>query len=164
MSFSEKKKEIVGARDWLASCGVPKSHIVGHRSPFLSDDPDVRKILSDNGYHYDSSIGEVFDSPTSPSATKRLFPYTMDKGVAQLYSCKWYSNINHCTKSEKHPGLMEIPLYMYQSGPNKPSSPNLMDPVNPYKVLAAEFKRNYLANRAPIGIWSHTSTGHLKKK
>ena len=164
MSFEEKTKQIVGAKEWLSKCGIPKNDIVGHRSPFLSDDADVRKILFQNGYLYDTSIGEVFDSPTSPSATKRVFPYTMDKGIAQMYSCKWFSNINHCEKSEKHAGLMEIPLWMYQKSSNTPSNPDLMDPANPYKVLKAELDRNYKANRAPIGIWTHTSTGYLTKE
>jgi hypothetical protein len=39
-----------------------------------------------------------------------------------------------------------------------------MDPPNPYKILKAEFDRNYAANRAPVGIWTHSSaTGYLTK-
>lgn len=164
LSYSEKKKEIVGVRNWLTKCGIPRSSIWGHRSPYLSDDAAVRTIVNRAGYKYDTSIGEVYDSPTSPSSKKRLLPYSMDKGVAQLYSCKWYGNINHCTKSEKHRGLMEIPIWMLQKASNTPSVTDLMDPQKPYKVLKAEFDRNYKANRAPVGIWTHTSTGYLTKK
>lgn len=164
LSNSEKKKEIVGIQNWITKCGLPKSSIWGHRSPYLSDDAAVRTILDQSGYRYDTSIPEVYDSPTSPSANRRLLPYTMDKGVAQMYSCKWFGNINHCTSSEKHAGLIEIPLWMYQKSSNTPSVNDLMDPPNPYKILKAEFDRNYIANRAPVGIWTHTSTGYLTKK
>ena len=164
MSTSEKKKEILGVQNWIVNCGIPKASLWGHRSPFLSDDPTVRTILTQAGFKYDSSIAEVFDSPTSPSAQKRLLPYTMDKGVAQLYSCKWFDNINHCSSAEKHAGLMEIPLWMYQKKSDTPSAQDLMDPSNPYQTLKAEFDRNYAANRAPVGIWTHTSTGYLTKQ
>ncbi len=164
MSTSEKRKEIVGVQNWIAKCGIPKAAVWGHRSPFLSDDPEVRNILDQAGYRYDTSIPEVYDSPTSPSAQKRLLPYSMTNGVAQQYSCKWFDNINHCTKTEKHPGLMEIPLWMYQKSSDTPSAQDLMDPASPYKVLKAEFDRNYAANRAPVGIWTHTSTGYLTKQ
>jgi peptidoglycan/xylan/chitin deacetylase (PgdA/CDA1 family) len=164
MSTPEKKKEIIGVQNWIAKCGIPKTSIWGHRSPFLSDDPEVRTILDSAGYKYDTSIAEVYDSPTSPSAQKRLLPYSMTKGVAQLYSCKWFDNINHCTSEERHPRLMEIPMWMYQKSSDTPSSNDLMDPPNPYKVLKAEFDRNYAANRAPVGIWTHTSTGYLTKQ
>lgn len=164
MSTSEKKKEILGVMNWITKCGVPKSTVWGHRSPFLSDDAEVRTILQQAGFKYDTSIPEVYNSPTSPSAQKRLLPYTMSKGVAQLYSCKWFNDINHCTKEEKHPGLMEIPIWMYQKGPDSASTKDLMDPPNAYSVLKAEFDRNYSGNRAPVGIWTHTSTGYLTKQ
>jgi hypothetical protein len=46
LSKSEIKKEIVGARDTLVKCGIPKSAIQGFRCPYLSDKPDVRTVLA----------------------------------------------------------------------------------------------------------------------
>ena len=164
MSSAKKKKEILGARDWINKCGIPLANIAGHRSPYLEDDPEVRSILKDAGYLYDSSITEVYDSPTSPSYDKRLFPYSFDKGNPQVYSCKWFDNINHCTKDEKHVGLMEVPMWYYQKKSDSGSAGDIMDPKNPYDILKAEFDRNYAAHRAPVGIWTHTSTGYLTKQ
>lgn len=164
MSTAQKKKEIVGARDWIVKCGIPAKDVVGHRSPYLSDDPQVRKILNDNGFLYDSSIGEKFNSPTSPSAEKRLLPYCLYKGNKQIQSCQYFDNINHCTKTEKYPNLYEIPLWLCQTSPDTAATPDMMDPTNPYTTLKREFDRNYRGNRAPVGIWTHsTATNYLTK-
>ena len=61
--------------------------MVGFRAPYLVHNPPVRKVLADNGLLYDSSILEYWPSPTSPNATQRLFPYTMDAGIPQVRSC-----------------------------------------------------------------------------
>lgn len=47
---AQVKKEIVGSRDKIASCGVPHSKVVGFRTPFLSDSPTVRQVLADYGF------------------------------------------------------------------------------------------------------------------
>lgn len=44
------KKEIVGSRDKIASCGIPESKVAGFRTPFLSDSPTVRQALADAGF------------------------------------------------------------------------------------------------------------------
>lgn len=44
------KKEIVGGRDAIAKCGVPKAALQGFRTPFLSDRPEVRQVLFENGF------------------------------------------------------------------------------------------------------------------
>lgn len=81
------------------------------------------------------------------------------------FSCsKYWDNINHCQASESYSNLWELPLYQYQKGPYQASTSDLMDPENPYDILKAEFKRRYKGNRAPLGIWTHTSTGYLKQK
>jgi hypothetical protein len=89
----------------------------------------------------------------------------MKHGIAQMQSCGWFgSNLNRCSKSER-PDLVQIPMYMYQKGPSKPSVKGLMDPAGAYKVLKREFERNYRsANRLPVAIYTHsTSTGYLDK-
>ena len=61
--------------------------------------------------------------------------------------------------------MVEIPMYMYQRGPSKPSVKGLMDPPGAFSVLKREFERNYHSvNRLPVGIYTHsTSTGYLDK-
>lgn len=46
-------EELVGARSRLAECGLPESAVVGARTPFLRINPEVRRILHDNGFLYD---------------------------------------------------------------------------------------------------------------
>jgi hypothetical protein len=166
MSYGEKKAQITGSRLWLAKClGKFSKDIVGHRSPFLSDDADVRKILSDEGYLYDSSIPEVYNSPSSPSASKRAWPYRLSGGIKQLYSCRWFSDINHCSANERYSKLFEIPMWLYQKGPDSPRTPDIMDPPNAFAVLKAELDNNMRGNKAPVGIWTHSiTTGYLTSK
>ena len=39
-----------------------------------------------------------------------------------------------------------------------------MDVPNPYPIFKAELDSNMMGNKAPIGIWSHsTATGYLTK-
>ena len=53
-------------------------------APNLVHNPQLRGVLQTAGYSYDSSILEAFNSATSPSFAQRLFPYTLDNGVAQV--------------------------------------------------------------------------------
>ena len=86
---SDPKSEILGAKEWLRDeCGIPEADLVGFRCPYLEHDPDVRKVLAKNDFLYDSSIIEHPGfSKSSPSAGNRLWPYTMDYGIAQ--DCHW---------------------------------------------------------------------------
>jgi hypothetical protein len=166
LSASEKKKEVTDVRNWLINeCGLPAGDVVGNRMPYLLGDPSLREYLSDAGYLYDSSMPEFYNSKSSPSGSRKILPYNMKYGIAQLQSCGWFgSNLNKCSKSER-PDLVQIPMYMYQKGPSKPSVKGLMDPAGAYKVLKREFERNYRSsNRLPVAIYTHsTSTGYLDK-
>lgn len=166
LSSAEKKKEIFGVRKWLTEeCGIPSKDVRGQRNPYLLGDPEMRKYMVEAGYDYDTSLPEHYNSKSSPSAGRRAWPYNMKYGIVQTDSCNYFGeNLNKCSKSER-PNLVQIPMWMYQKGPGRPSSKNLMDPPNAYKVLKAELKRNYNANRAPVGIWTHsTSTRFLDQK
>jgi hypothetical protein len=160
----EKKKEVRNVRNWLINtCKIPAKDVRGWRSPYLADDDKVRKYIEEAGYQYDTSMPEFFNSNTSPSPGRRVWPHTLDKGIQMTKACRYFGNINNCQSNEKH-NLYEIPMWMYQSRSHKPSSKGLMDPPNAYKILKAELHRNYKSHRAPIGIWTHsTSTGYLNK-
>lgn len=58
--------------------------LVGFRTPLLAHNPPVRQALAQAGFLYDSSIPEVWPGATSPNATARLWPYTMDYGIPQV--------------------------------------------------------------------------------
>lgn len=163
-SKSEKTKAIVDARNWIIKCGVPASQVVGHRSPYLKDDADVRAILANNGFLYDTSILEIFNSPSSPSASRRLWPYGLSGGIKQMFSCKWFDNTNGCSASEK-PKISEIPMWVVQKGAEKPAASDVMDYPNAYENYKRELDRNMKGNRAPVGIFTHsTTTGYLTKR
>ncbi len=47
------ESQVLGGRRQLADCGVPEGDIVGFRAPFLSVDPQLRRVLHDGGFLYD---------------------------------------------------------------------------------------------------------------
>lgn len=57
---------------------------MGFRTPLLAHNPPVRQVLAQSGFLYDSSIPEVWPGATSPNATARLYPYSMDNGIPQV--------------------------------------------------------------------------------
>ncbi len=62
----------MGGRDAIAKCGIPKAALRGFRCPYLSDKPEVRQVLFESGFRYDSTIG-------AHGGNNRQFPATMDK-------------------------------------------------------------------------------------
>ena len=162
LSSSEKKKEVTGVRNWLINeCGIPSSDVIGNRMPYLLGDSELRRYLADAGYLYDASMPEFYNSKSSPSGSKKILPYNMKYGIAQMQSCGWFgSNLNRCSATER-PDLVQIPMYMYQRGPSKPSVKGLMDPPGAFKVLRREFERNYHSvNRLPVAIYTHSTSTH----
>ena len=105
MSYAQVQQQIAGARATLAACGIPASSIVGFRTPYLSDSPTVRKVLSDAGFRYDSSIGQN-------GGASRPWPAPISGGMP--FDCAVAGN--QCSKSESYPSLIEVPLYGYPGG------------------------------------------------
>jgi hypothetical protein len=58
MERSKLVNEIVGARDKLVDCGVPKEDVVGLRTPYLDTDTAVREVLHQNGFLYEAALIE----------------------------------------------------------------------------------------------------------
>ncbi|KAI7836286.1 hypothetical protein COHA_009835 [Chlorella ohadii] len=147
---AEIKQEIVGGRDAIARCGIPKAALRGFRCPYLSDKPEVRQVLFENGFRYDSTIG-------AHGGNNRQFPATMDKGVP--YNCDQAGQM--CSKSERYPGMWQVPLY-------ETSDHNLMDyctnentgaprpGCSAFQALKEQFDDSYNGNRAPTQILIHT--------
>lgn len=156
LSDSAASDEILGARKWLnETCRIPLSDLIGFRSPFLVNRPAVRKTLSDAGYLYDSTLNEHFPSDTSPDSGSRLWPYTLNGGVAQ--DCTWIGPPDTvCDESESYPGLWEVPMWDQQANPTNDEGAYTMDyegDVNAF--LQKNFAWTYGGNRAPFPIYIH---------
>ncbi len=117
MDYKDIETEITGQREWLINqCGMSPDDVVGHRSPYLVNNPQHRQALEKGGFLYDSTISEhwpnlgLSDSEpgtTSPNGGSRLWPYTMDYGIAQ--NCDWTGNL--CKEEESYKGLWEVPVW-----------------------------------------------------
>lgn len=44
------EEEIGGARDDIVKCGIPAEDVVGFRTPYLADKPEVRETLYEDGF------------------------------------------------------------------------------------------------------------------
>ncbi|KAI3424258.1 hypothetical protein D9Q98_009612 [Chlorella vulgaris] len=145
--------QIVGARDWLVkTAGIPKADVVGFRAPFLIFDPTQRDVLAGNGFKWDSSISEQYPSTTSPSASERLWPYTMDYGIPQNCAI----STGTCSVDERHPGLWEFPMWNVQDKTG--ATVASMDPLgDAYELYKQQFDERYSGNRAPLGIYIHAA-------
>lgn len=105
LSYAQIQQQILGARSTIAACGIPATSIVGFRTPYLSDSPTVRQVLSDAGFRYDSTIGQN-------GGAARPWPARISGGMP--YDCDVAGN--QCSKSESYPSLYEVPLYGYPGG------------------------------------------------
>lgn len=155
---AEKEDQIVSVRTWLnESCGIPESDMVGMRNPFLITNPGIRKVQSEAGFLYDSSINEHWTKdgmwPTSKDGGNRLWPYTFDNGIPQI--CDATGPDGSCTKDEKYRGLWEVPVWVLQTS-NYPMDAYAMDPGgNVFELLKINFDAAYNGNRAPVPIYMH---------
>jgi hypothetical protein len=59
---------------------TPEAQIRGFRFPFLATKDTVFTILQQNGFTYDSSLGDYLGFGVTP-ATDFLWPYTLDYGA-----------------------------------------------------------------------------------
>ena len=156
------EQEMMGARDDLIKCGIPKEKLVGFRAPYLVHNPEVRGILKKNGMLYDSSIIDYISSqsPTTHSFGQRLWPYSMDNGIAQDCS---YTPAGQCSVTEKYPGMWEVPLWPLLNGPvDKDNNAYSMDPEGGFggdllTLLKTNFDQAYTGNRAPFPLFTHAT-------
>jgi hypothetical protein len=88
------EEEVGGAKDELVRCGLPADEVAGFRTPYLADKPEVREVLAELGFRYDSTIG-VRGGPSKP------WPATMESGVP--FDCG--NSGNDCDGGESYPGM-----------------------------------------------------------
>lgn len=174
--FVDTEKEIVGTRQWLINdCKIPEGDINGWRSPYLINNPIHRESIVKAGYTYDSTINEhypdqsLFNSEpdtVSPNGGARVWPYTMDFGIAQ--NCAWTGNV--CKPEERYKGLWEVPVWNIQTD-NYPENAYALDvcatdipaanekktpPCDIFGLLKENFDNAYAGNRAPVPLYFHS--------
>lgn len=166
--YPNTEEEIVGQREWLINeCGIPEEDVVGHRSPYLANNPKHREALQKGGFLYDSTINEHWPdsrlpgsepNSVSPNGKSRVWPYTMDYGIPQ--NCKWTGNL--CNDDEKYKGLWEVPVWNIQTDfyPDNAFALDPCDmsklPCDVYGLLKSNFELAYSGNRAPVPLYIHS--------
>jgi hypothetical protein len=151
LSKSEVTKEIVGSRTWLVkTCGLPAQSVAGFRAPFLTTNPQVRQVLFDNGFEYDSTNGFDYAGMTS-----KPFPFTLDAGLPD-------SSCSNCKSNEKYKGMWEIPMYnvkydgqTYSMDPGMKTDWGSAKELPVEDVMKAAFDAAYNGNRAPVPLGVH---------
>lgn len=162
LSKSEIAEEIVGARAALAECGVPEADILGHRCPYLETKPEVREVLEENGFLYDSTlIEETTGNSLSGGPDSRIFPWNMENGIP--INCDWYKSIQSCAEGERH-DLWQVPLWPLNGYTMDYGDDGAQDV---FDILKENFDAAYNGNRAPLPIFIHTpwleSSNHLER-
>jgi hypothetical protein len=84
--------------------GVPRSQIVGFRTPFLMFTKESFQSVQEHGFLYDCSIEHYKDQVTDPYNPRYVWPYTLDKGQAP-------SGYIRDPSFTGAPGLWEMPVY-----------------------------------------------------
>ncbi|KAI3438445.1 hypothetical protein D9Q98_000875 [Chlorella vulgaris] len=168
-----REDEMFHAKTYLnETCGIPLEDMVGYRAPQLVHNPPVRALLEAKGMLYDSSILEFYGPPSesSPNASARLWPYTMDSGIPQ--DCAYFAGAT-CTQTERYPGLWEVPLLemqapngtlLYSMDPGLSVGAEYGSAANAvsisaddlFTLLQQNFNDSYNGNRSPFGLYVHT--------
>jgi len=154
--FPSEEQINLARKDIAEYTDIPQESIVGFRAPFLKSKPATRRHLYENGFTYDSSITEQAGDGilTEASMRQKLWPYTMDFGIAQ--NCQTAGDTK-CNELERYPGLWEIPMLDLQN--EYGASIASMDPVNgnAFDLYMRDFQRSYTGDKAPFGMYIHPS-------
>ncbi|KAH8263249.1 hypothetical protein KR044_006466, partial [Drosophila immigrans] len=130
--------------------GVRMEEIRGMRVPFLRVGWNRQFLMmKEFGFVYDASM-------VAPHSNPPLWPYTLDYKMP--HSCLG-ANQNCPTRS--YPGIWELVMNQLEAGEY---TCNMVDSCPPhltgediYRMLTYNFKRHYLSNRAPFGLYFHST-------
>lgn len=151
-------KEMTTCNDYIVSLGVPRSEILGFRTPFLQQAEATFQAMVQEKFHYDCSV-EHFYGPMGFD-----WPYTLDKGKDATHSYM-------VKPSNDYPGLWELPVNELQLDTTGYSAVTgldynmfivkLMSKQQALDVLKANLTIRMKgglspANRAPLLIGGHT--------
>jgi hypothetical protein len=151
---------------YLTGLGVPKSNIVGFRTPFLQYTSATFAATAQTGFSYDCSVEHYLGIDPKTNNLGEDWPYTLDNGQ----SPRAYQR-NDGTGT--HPGLWELPVHEFMPATGWSGVTGLdyniwcakmMSPSDALDLLKASldlrFKgdpvRGAAANRAPLFVGGHT--------
>jgi len=103
-------RETVAQPNLHSGLGIPRLQLIGFRTPFLEYNNDTLKAARRQGFLYDCSLEEGFE--TGQDGGNFLWPYRLDRG----------SPGNPQTIG-RHPGLWEIPVYAFIVPPDNDCEP-----------------------------------------
>ena len=143
--------EMVGQANILNRfANVRMSDIRGIRVPFLRVGWNRQFLMmKEFGFVYDSSM-------VAPLSNRPLWPYTLDYQMP--HSC---TGVNQNCPSRSYAGIWEMVINQLEVGEY---SCGMIDTCPPhlsgddiYRMLTHNFKRHYLSNRAPYGLYFHAA-------
>ncbi|XP_061386614.1 chitin deacetylase 1 [Musca vetustissima] len=143
--------EMVGQANILNRfASVRMEEIRGMRVPFLRVGWNRQFLMmKEFGFVYDSSMVAPFSNPP-------LWPYTMDYKMP--HNC--IGNKQNCP-SRSYPGIWEMVINQLEVGEYTctmvDSCPPHLSGEDIYRMLTHNFKRHYLSNRAPLGLYFHAN-------
>ncbi len=144
--------EIIGCRNALSKYAkIPQEDIVGFRAPYLAHSDASFHVLANNGFLYESSVGEVIGKK-SKGIDSYIWPYTFEETDAQNYGAGE-------GPKQPYPNLWEVPMWSFYKADKTITTP--MDYPGTHAELIAMFKEafnaRYNGNRAPMGLFFHSS-------
>eukprot|EP01127_Copromyxa_protea_P007889 TRINITY_DN1793_c0_g1_i6.p1 TRINITY_DN1793_c0_g1~~TRINITY_DN1793_c0_g1_i6.p1 ORF type:complete len:388 (-),score=37.21 TRINITY_DN1793_c0_g1_i6:702-1865(-) len=138
----------------------PEASIQGFRTPDLKFDWMTFGYLQNLSFSYDASIPEQSFSPFSPGPKQKMWPYTLDYGIATncfIGEC----NLDYGSSSARQAGLWSIPMYTFDNVDNTSATYGRAETVYGMQGSLAEIEKlwrenffaHYDGNRAPLGLW-----------
>ncbi len=125
--------------------GVPEEEVRGWRSPFLVTSETQLKVLHENKFLYEASMG----------TSTNYWPFTLD------YKSPICNSPATCPVNS-YPGLWIVPTVLYKQSSGYPCA--MLDactaPVSEEDWMSffeENFEVHYSDNRSPFGIYSHSS-------
>ena len=122
-----KRTPVMDLDDWMKEhekcynilekgIGIPKSEIVGFRTPFLEYNNHVFTSLEKLGLLYEAAVEEGWQD--NCDGTNELWPYTLDGGSPgeTFVAENFYSS---APMIGKHPGLWALPMYVLIAPPDE---------------------------------------------
>nr|XP_036226970.1 chitin deacetylase 1 isoform X1 [Bactrocera oleae] len=141
--------EMVGQANILNRfANIRMEDIRGMRVPFLRIGWNRQFLMmKEFGFVYDASMVAPFSNPP-------LWPYTLD--FKMPHTCTG----QNCP-SRSYPGIWEIVINQLEVGDFTcgmiDSCPSQLNGDDVYRMLSHNFKRHYLSNRAPFGLYFHAT-------
>ncbi|CAD6999373.1 unnamed protein product [Ceratitis capitata] len=143
--------EMVGQANILNRfANIRMEDIRGIRVPFLRVGWNKQFLMmKEFGFVYDASMVAPFSNPP-------IWPYTLDYKMS--HAC---TGVNQNCPSRSYRGIWEMVINQLEVGEFTcgmiDSCPSQLSGEDVYRMLTHNFKRHYLSNRAPFGLYFHAT-------